>query len=143
MTSKELVKNALENWRFPVLSEAENTIVIRYQMNYIHISSLTDESKSIAVLLTGIFTADDEQEERLGLKTCNELNMQMMQTKFYIDNDKDLVISSEFFYSSEEEVGALLRIAMNSVVTGKVRFGAKYKEALAEDRLIQELNADE
>lgn len=143
MTSKELVKKALENWRFPVLSEAENTIVIRYQMNYIHISSLTDESKSIAVLLTGIFTADDEHEERLGLKTCNELNMQMMQTKFYLDNDNDLVVSSEFFYSSEEEVEALLRIAMNSVVTGKVRFGKKYKEALAEDRLIQELNEDE
>ena len=64
MTSKELVKQILEKWRFPVLDETENTIVIRYQMNYAHISSLNEESNSIAVLLTNIFSAENEREER-------------------------------------------------------------------------------
>lgn len=143
MTSKDLVKKALEKWRFPVLSETENTIVVRYQMNYVHISSLTDESKSVAVLLMGVFTADDEREERLGLKTCNELNLSMMQVKFYLDKDNDLVISSEFFYNMEDDFEVLFHRALESVVSGKRRFGSQYGESEAEDRLIQELNEDE
>lgn len=140
MTSKELVKQALEKWRFPVLDEGENTIVIRYQMNYVHIASLNEESNSIAVLLTNIFSVENEREERLGLKTCNELNFRMMQVKFYIDCDNDLIISSEFFYNTEQDVEAQLRMALHAVVSGKKRFVAQYKETEAEDRLLQELN---
>lgn len=143
MTSKELVKQALENWRFPVLEENDTTIVIGYQMNYVHITSLNEETNSIAVLLTNIFTADNEREERLGLKTCNELNYRMMQVKFYIDSDNDLIISSEFFYNNEEDVEALLNMALHAVVTGKKRFVSQYKETEAEDRLLQELNESE
>lgn len=140
MTSKELVKQALEKWRFPVLDEGENTIVIRYQMNYVHIASLNEESNSIAVLLTNIFSVENEREERLGLKTCNELNFRMMQVKFYIDSDNDLIISSEFFYNTEQDVEAQLSMALHAVVSGKKRFVAQYKETEAEDRLLQELN---
>lgn len=140
MTSKELVKQALEKWRFPVLDEGENTIVIRYQMNYVHIASLNEESNSIAVLLTNIFSVENEREERLGLKTCNELNFRMMQVKFYIDSDNDLIISSEFFYNTEQDVEAQLSMALHAVVSGKNRFVAQYKETEAEDRLLQELN---
>lgn len=143
MTSKELVKQALEKWRFPVLDEGENTIVIRYQMNYVHIASLNEESNSIAVLLTNIFSAENEREERLGLKTCNELNFRMMQVKFYIDSDNDLIISSEFFYNTEEHVEAQLSMALHAVVSGKKRFVSQYKETEAEDKLLQELNEQE
>ena len=143
MTSKELVKQALEKWRFPVLDEGENTIVIRYQMNYVHIASLNEESNSIAVLLTNIFSAENEREERLGLKTCNELNCRMMQVKFYIDSDNDLIISSEFFYNPEEDVEAQLSMALHAVVSGKKRFVSQYKETEAEDKLLKELNEQE
>lgn len=143
MTSKELVKQTLENWRFSILEEGENTIVIRYQMNYVHISSLNDESKSIVVLLTGIFSAENEREEKLGMKACNELNFKMMQVKFYLDNDKDLIVSSEFFYCNDEDMESLLNMALHAVVSGKKRFVSQYKETEAEDRLMQELNEQE
>ena len=143
MRSKELVKQILEKWRFPVLDETENTIVIRYQMNYAHISSLNEESNSIAVLLTNIFSAENEREESLGLKSCNELNCCMMQVKFYIDSDKDLIISSEFFYNTEADVEAQLSMALQSVIVGKKRFLSQYNETEAEDRLLQELNEQE
>lgn len=142
MTSKELVKQALEKWRFPVLDEGENTIVIRYQMNYVHIASLNEESNSIAVLLTNIFSAENEREERLGLKTCNELNFRMMQVKLYIDNDDDLVIGAEFFYKTEEDVEYLLSMALQSVVAAKKKFVQQYEAAVEEDKLLQELNDD-
>ena len=142
MTSKEIVKQTLEKWRFPILQEAENAIVIRYQMNYVQIGSLQDDTHAIAVTLTGIFTADDEREARLALKACNELNYRMMQVKLYLDEDNDLVIASEFFYKNDEDVEFLLNYALQAVVTAKKRFIQQYEAVVDEDKLIQELNEE-
>jgi hypothetical protein len=140
MTSKEVVILTLEKWRFPILQEAENAIVIRYQMNYVQIGSLQDDTHAIAVTLTGVFSADDEREARLALKTCNELNYRMMQVKLYLDEDNDLVIASEFFYKDDEDVEFLLNYALQAVVTAKKRFIQQYKAVVDEDKLIEELN---
>ncbi len=140
MTSKELVKQALEKWKFTVLQETDNAIVIRYQMNYVQIGSLLDDSHSIAVTLTGIFSADDGREMRLGLKTCNDLNFRMMQVKLYIDDDNDLVIASEFFYKTEDDVESLLNFSLQAVVAAKKKFIQQYEAVVDEDKLIQELN---
>ena len=142
MTSKEIVKQTLEKWRFPILQEAENAIVIRYQMNYVQIGSLQDDTHAIAVTLTGIFTADDEREARLALKACNELNYRMMQVKLYLDEDNDLVLASEFFYKEDEDVEYLLNFALQAVVTAKKRFIQQYEAVVDEDKLIQELNEE-
>jgi hypothetical protein len=143
MTSKEIVKQTLEKWKFPVLQETENAIVIRYQMNYVQIGSLQEDTQAIAVTLTGIFTADDEREKRLALKACNELNYRMMQVKLYLDEDNDLVIASEFFYKNDEDVELLLNYALQAVVTAKKRFIQQYEAVEDEDKLIQELNNEE
>lgn len=140
MTSKEIVKQTLEKWRFPILQEAENAIVIRYQLNYVQIGSLQEDTHAIAVTLTGVFTADDEREARLALKACNELNYRMMQVKLYLDEDNDLVIASEFFYNNDEDVEFLLNYALQAVVTAKKRFIQQYEAVVDEDKLIQELN---
>ena len=140
MTSKEVVILTLEKWRVPILQEAENAIVIRYQMNYVQIGSLQDDTHAIAVTLTGVFSADDEREARLALKTCNELNYRMMQVKLYLDEDNDLVIASEFFYKDDEDVEFLLNYALQAVVTAKKRFIQQYKAVVDEDKLIEELN---
>lgn len=142
MTSKDIVKQTLEKWKFPVLQEAENAIVIRYQMNYVQIGSLQEDSHAIAVTLTGIFTADDEREARLSLKACNELNYRMMQVKLYLDEDNDLVIASEFFYKDDEDVEFLLNFALQAVVTAKKRFIQQYEAVVDEDKLIQELSEE-
>lgn len=142
MTSKEIVKQTLEKWRFPILQEAENAIVIRYQMNYVQIGSLQEDTHAIAVTLTGIFTADDEREARLALKACNELNYRMMQVKLYLDEDNDLVIASEFFYKNDEDVEFLLNYALQAVVVAKKRFIQQYEAVVDEDKLIQELNEE-
>lgn len=140
MTSKELVKQTLEKWKFPVLQEGENAIVIRYQMSYVQIGSLQDDSHAIAVTLTGIFKADDEREARLALKAGNEINFRMMQVKIYLDDDNDLVIASEFFYRDDEDVEYLLNYALQAVVAAKKKFIQQYEIVVDEDKLIQELN---
>lgn len=140
MTSKELVKQTLEKWHFPILQEAENGLTIRYQMSYVNIGSLSDDTTCIAVNMSGLFKAEDEKEMRLALKTCNELNFRMMQVKLYIDNDDDLVIGAEFFYQTEEDVEYLLSMALQSVVAAKKKFVQQYEAVVEEDKLLQELN---
>lgn len=143
MNSKEIVKQTLENWRFPVVQETENTIVLRYQMNYVQIGSLQEDSRAIAVTLTGFFNAEDAKEKSLALKACNELNYRMMQVKLYVDEDDDVVAASEFFYHDEDDVEFLLNLALKSVVMGKVRFQTQYEAAEEEYSLIQELDGEE
>lgn len=139
MTSKEIVKRTLEKWRFPILQEAENAVVIRYQLNYVQIGSLQEDTHAITVTLTGVFSADDEREARLALKTCNELNYRMMQVKLYLDEDNDLVIASEFFFKDDEDVEFLLNYALQAVVTAKKQFIQQYESVVDEDKLIEEL----
>ncbi len=139
MTSKEIVKQTLEKLKFPVLQEDENSIAIRYQMNYVLIGSLQEDSHAIAVTLAGFFSADDEWEARLAMKACNELNYRLMQVKLYLDEDSDLVIASEFFYKDDEDVEYLLNLALQAVVTTKIRFIKQYEAVVDEDKLIQEL----
>lgn len=142
MTSKEIVKQTLANWKLPILQEGENTVIVRYQMSYVQIGSLQEGSHAIAVTLTGVFTADDEREERLALKVNNEINCSLMQVKLYLDDDNDLVIASEFFYKDDDDVEFLLNYALREVVSAKNKFIQHYSEAEDDDKLIQELNDD-
>lgn len=143
MTSKELIKKIIHEWGFPIIEEVEHTIVTRFQMSYVQISVMQEDTTAIAVTLTNVFKADDEREMRLALKTCNELNFRLMQVKLYIDDDNDLVIASEFYYKTEEDVVELLNLALRGVVTAKKRFELQYAENESEDRMIQEINNQE
>lgn len=143
MYSKELVKQALENWRLPLVEEHEHMMTTRFQLNYINITALSEDSKSIAVLLAGCFNAENEQEIGLSMKVCNELNCNLIQVKFYLDNDNDLVVSSEFFYESDEDVELLLHRSLEAVVAGKKQFQQLYGRKQAEEKLRQELDSDD
>ena len=140
MTSKEIVKQTLEGWRYPILQEEEHSVLLRYQMNYVQIGSLQENSHAIAVTLSGLFSADDDHEVALAIKACNELNYRLMQVKLYLDGDNDLVIASEFFYNNDDDVAYLLDIALSAVVSAKKQFLKQYEAAVEEDRLMQELD---
>lgn len=140
MTSKELVKRTLRTWKFPIINEEEHTIAVRYQMSYLQIGSLQEDSMAVAVTLSGLFNADDDRKTRLALKACNNLNCTLMQVKLYLDSDSDLIVASEFFYSDDSDFEFLLKNAMNSLVISKRKFLLKYEELEQEDRFLMEFN---
>ena len=143
MTTKELIKQVLEKWGFPVLQENDNSLVFRYQMSYIQANiTCSEDSNAVALTLTGIFSADDEREMFLGLRTCNELNYNLLQVKLYIDSDADLIIASEFFYKTEDDMEYLMTMALRSVIVAKRRFAQKYSELEEEAKLISELEQE-
>ncbi len=143
MTTKEQIKQVLEKWGFPVLQENDNSLVFRYQMSYIQ-ANITggEDSDAIALTLSGVFSADNEKEMFLGLRTCNDLNCNLLQVKLYIDSDSDLIIAAEFFHKSPEDLEYLLTMALQSVIIAKKRFVQKYAELEEEAKLISELEQE-
>lgn len=143
MTTKEQIKQVLEKWGFPVLQENDNSMVFRYQMSYIQ-ANITggEDSDAIALTLSGVFSADNEKEMFLGLRTCNDLNCNLLQVKLYIDSDSDLIIAAEFFHKSPEDLEYLLTMALQSVIIAKKRFVQKYAELEEEAKLISELEQE-
>ena len=143
MTTKEQIKQVLGKWRFPVLQENESSLVFRYQMSYVQ-ANITgaDDTNAIALTLTGVFSADNEKEMILGLRTCNDINCNLLQVKLYIDSDSDLIIAAEFFHKNPEDLEYLLTLALQSVIVAKKRFLQKYSEIEEEDKLISELEQE-
>ena len=143
MTTKELIKRVLEKWEFPILQENDKCLVFRYQMSYIQ-ANITDveDSKSVALTMTGVFSADNDKEMLLGLRTCNDINYNFLLSKLYIDSDADLIIASEFFYQTEDDMEYLLTMALQSVIIAKKRFLQKYREFEDEAELISELEQE-
>lgn len=143
MTTKELLKQVLEKWRFPILQENDNSLVFRYQMSYVQANITSgDDTNAIALTLSGIFSADNEQEMMLGLRTCNDLNYNLLQVKLYIDSDSDLIIAAEFFLKTPEDMEYLLTVALQSVIVAKKRFLQRYREIEEEAKLISELEQE-
>jgi len=129
MKTKELIKQVLEKWNFPVLQEREKSLVFRYEMSYIQINIPGDEDcNAIAVTLSGFFTANNDKEMALGLRTCNLLNYELFQVKLYIDRDNDLVIAAEFFFSTHEDIESSLMNGLKTVIGAKRRFNPQYEE---------------
>lgn len=143
MTTKEQIKQVLEKWGFPILQENDNSLVFRYQMSYVQ-ANITggDDTNAIALTLSGIFSADNEEEMMLGLRTCNDLNYNLLQVKLYIDSDSDLIIAAEFFIKTPQDVEYLLTVALQSVIIAKKRFLQRYREIEEEAKLISELEQE-
>lgn len=142
MTNKDQIKQVLETWGFPILKETDNSLVFRYQMNYVQISITEgDDSAGVAISLSGLFTADDEKEMFLALRACNELNYQLLHTKLYIDSDADLIIAAEYFTKTNVEKEFHLDYALQSIITAKKKFLQKYKELEEDAELASELNS--
>lgn len=143
MTTKEQIKQVLKKWGFPILQENDNSLVFRYQMSYVQ-ANITggDDTNAIALTLSGIFSADNEEEMILGLRTCNDLNCNLLQVKLYIDSDSDLIIAAEFFLKTPEDVEYLLTVALQSVIVAKKRFLQRYREIEEEAKLISELEQE-
>ena len=143
MTTKEQIKQVLEKWGFPILQENDNSLVFRYQMSYVQANIIGGEdTNAIALTLSGIFSADNEEEMMLGLRTCNDLTCNLLQVKLYIDSDSDLIIAAEFFLKTPEDMEYLLTMALQSVIVAKKRFLQRYREIEEEAKLISELEQE-
>lgn len=140
-TTKELIREVLDRWGFPVRHEGEVSVSFRYQMYMVGAAAGgTEEQPAVGLTLIGVFSADNEKEMEMGLRACNEVNEGMMHVKAYIDSDSDLILASEFFYKGEEDMEYLMKAGLDTLVAARKRFIAKYRELEEEARLLAELD---
>ena len=127
-TGKELIKQVLRKWRFPVIRENETGVLFRYQMCYIEAKGYGDEkSDAISLILKGSFSAGNEIEEAAALKTCNRLSRDILHIKLYLDKENKLEIASEFFYRYGDDIEYLMDMGLKTLILGKKRFLEEYK----------------
>ena len=127
-TGKDLIKQVLKKWRFPVIRENETGVLFRYQMSYIEAKEYEDEeSYAISLILKGAFHAENEIEEAAALKTCNRLSRDIFHTKLYLDKENKLEAASEFFYRPEDDMEYLLKMGLKTLILGKKRFLEEYR----------------
>lgn len=143
MTTKKLIEQVLEKWEFPILESIDNSVLFRYQMSYIQANATDNEdSRSATLSLSGFFTADNEKELLLCLHACNDVNHNLIHVKAYVDSDSALMITSEFFFKTEDDFEHLMNMSLRTMITAKRRFARKYEELEAEAKLISELEEE-
>lgn len=144
MTTKDYVKEIIGRWEFPIFDEGERSVVVRYQMSYVQISAGAEtDSNSVMVGYHGVMSVDEEHPLSLVAKTCNYVNCQVMQTKAYVTDENDVIISEEFYYANPEDLEFQLKHALDGVINGKNRFRHQYSQYESEAALFGMIEEEE
>ena len=116
----ELLKKVVEDGKYKVLDEDGEHIIIRYQLNSIHICPNESDDHFVAILLPNFADVTEDNFVDVVMR-CHKLNEQMKQIKLYTINDI-IIAASEFFYLEEEDLAYQLKIALNNLVAAKVSY---------------------
>lgn len=134
------LKEIVEKFGFKIIDEDENSVLFRYQLNYIQaIMAETEDFYTLSLNLGRLFTAENADELKRSLRACNHLNDKIMQVKFYLDQDDELTIASESIIPKECDADLIFGMGLRLLVLGKMRFIELYGEYVEEDRLLAEL----
>ena len=115
-----LIKEIIESWKYKVLEDDGEHIVIRYQMNAIHICTNSDDETFVSVLLPNFDEVTEENFSEVVMR-CHKLNEKLKQIKFYTINDV-IIAASEFFYIGKEDLEFQIKQALNNLIAGKVSY---------------------
>ena len=115
-----LVKEIIESWKYTILEDDGEHIIIRYQLNYIHICPNQEDESFVSILLPNF---DDVTEENFSeiVMRCHKLNEKLKQIKFYTINDV-IIAASEFYYLGKEDLAFQMKLALNNLIEGKVSY---------------------
>lgn len=116
----ELIQKVIKDGKYKVLEDDGEHIIIKYQLNLIHICPSLDEDRFVSILLPNFADVTEENFPDVVMR-CHKLNETMKQVKLYTVNDI-LIAGVEFFYMEEEDLAYQVRIALNSVLAAKVNY---------------------
>lgn len=115
-----LVKEIIESWKYKVLEDDGEHIIIRYQMNIIHICPNEEDATFVSLLLPNFDDVTDENYSEIVMR-CHKLNEKLKQIKLYTVNDV-IIAASEFFYMEKEDLAFQLKLALNNLIAAKVSY---------------------
>lgn len=115
-----LVKEIIQSWKYKVVEDDGEHIIIRYQMNVIHICPNEEDETFVSILLPNFDDVTDENYFEIVMR-CHRLNEKLKQVKFYTINDV-IIAASEFFYMEKEDFAFQMRLALNNLIAAKVSY---------------------
>ena len=116
----ELIQKVVKDGKYKVLEDDGEHIVIKYQLNSIHICPSSEEDRFVSILLPNFADVTEENFPDVVMR-CHKLNETMKQVKLYTINDV-LIAGAEFFYMEEGDLAYQVKIALNSVLAAKVNY---------------------
>ena len=115
-----LVKEIIQSWKYKVVEDDGEHIIIRYQMNVIHICPNEEDATFVSILLPNFDDVTDENYSEIMMR-CHRLNEKLKQVKFYTINDV-IIAASEFFYMEKEDLAFQMRLALSNLIAAKVSY---------------------
>lgn len=115
-----LVKEIIEAWKYKVVEDDGEQIIIRYQMNVIHICPNEEDDTFVTLLLPKFDDVTDGNYSEVVMR-CHKLNEKLKQIKLYTVNDV-IVAASEFFYMGKEDLAFQMRLALTNLIAAKVSY---------------------
>lgn len=115
-----LVKEIIQSWKYKVLDDDGKRIIIRYQVNLIHICPNEEDETFVSILLPNFDDVTDENYSEIVMR-CHRLNEKLKQVKFYTINDV-IIAASEFFYKEKEDLEFQMKLALGNLVEAKVSY---------------------
>ena len=116
----ELIQKVVKDGKYKVLEDDGEHIIIKYQLNSIHICPSSEEDRFVSILLPNFADVTEENFPDVIMR-CHKLNEKMKQVKLYTINDV-LIAGAEFFYMEEEDLAYQVKIALNNVLAAKVNY---------------------
>ena len=116
----ELIQKVIKDGKYKVLEDDGEYIIIRYQLNSIHICPDSEEDRFVSILLPNFADVTEENFPDVVMR-CHKLNETMKQVKLYTMNDV-LVAGAEFFYMEETDLAYQIKRALDNVLAAKVKY---------------------
>ena len=116
----ELIQKVIKDGKYKVLEDDGENIIIKYQLNSIHICPSSEEDQFVTILLSNFADVTEDNFPDVVMR-CHKLNETMKQVKLYTVDDV-LIAGAEFFYMEEEDLAYQVKIDLNSVLAAKVNY---------------------
>ena len=115
-----LAKEIVESWKYKVLEDDGEHIIIRYQMNVIHICPNEEDDAFVSMLLPNFDEITEENYPEVVMR-CHKLNEKMKQVKFYTVNDV-IIAASEFFYMEKDDLAYQMKLSLSNLIAAKFNY---------------------
>lgn len=116
----KLIKEIIESWKYKVLEDDGEHLIIRYQMNVIHICPNEDDETFVTMILPNFDEITEDNYSGIVIR-CHKLNEKIKQIKFYTINDA-IIAASEFFYLGKDDLAFQMKLSLSNLIAAKVNY---------------------
>ncbi|MCH4155249.1 MAG: hypothetical protein LKF31_02990 [Muribaculaceae bacterium] len=115
------INTILTNNKYKIVETDESSIIIRFQLNTMHIYPSDQDDNFVSVLLPNFAPIDSESDKGAFLERCQRLNLEMKVVKIY--SLRDIIVASyEFYFQNDDDLEFNIKQSFKSLISAKVAY---------------------